>query len=26
LKLDYEDIHGPSLHNRCRCVLLPVRS
>jgi SPP1 gp7 family putative phage head morphogenesis protein len=25
LKLDYEDIQGCPLHNRCRCVLLPVR-
>jgi SPP1 gp7 family putative phage head morphogenesis protein len=25
LKLDYEDIAGPALHNGCRCVLLPVR-
>src|SRR6478735_5511149 len=25
LKLDYEDIKGPALHNRCRCVLLAVR-
>ena len=25
LKLDYESIHGCPLHNRCRCVLLPVR-
>ncbi len=24
LKLDYEDIQGPSLHAHCRCVLLPV--
>lgn len=25
LKLDYEDIEGCPLHNKCRCVLLPVR-
>jgi len=24
IKLDYTDIHGPSLHGNCRCVLLPV--
>jgi SPP1 gp7 family putative phage head morphogenesis protein len=26
LKLDYENIGGCPLHNRCRCVLLPVRA
>lgn len=25
LKLNYEDIQGCPLHNKCRCVLLPVR-
>lgn len=24
INLDYSDIQGPSLHNNCRCVLLPV--
>ncbi|WP_241473780.1 phage minor head protein [Mycolicibacterium neoaurum] len=24
ITLDYTDVQGPSLHNNCRCVLLPV--